>query len=285
MATPGEQVGQAGVAFGTLITKVGEAVGDTMLQLSSSSADTASKLATTQVDVIAVEETVYNDDGTFNNVNPVVSKLPLINFVDPVFYEWTNVRIQGVFAVEKLSSSSFTGVTTDAHQEGHEQGGFLLILGGGYNYSNEQSSYARTTTQYNTESSFGSMRLNALLQPKTDVGVPKPRMLVQGPQVAVLQGAFNDLLSNAKIVARTMTVSILYTKQNGSPIASKELSIETQGVSWSFQDINKQETDANGELKIVLRRDFIGEAPDTTPKDFVLSVRKGLVDTSSTVRF
>ena len=56
-----------------------------------------SALASTLVNVIAVRERVFRDDGTLDHVTNHVRPLPLISFIDPVFYQWTSVRLQGEF--------------------------------------------------------------------------------------------------------------------------------------------------------------------------------------------
>ena len=284
-----QQMGDAGVAFGTLVSKVGEAVGETMLELCQSGAATASKLATTQVDVIAIERKLYNDDGTYQDVDSVTTRLPLINFVDPVFYEWTNVRLQGYFAVNQFQSSFSSDTFSHVSESGYGQAGLLLILGGGYNEDKFAGKTTQTSGTYTTESALGSMRMNALLTPKTDIGVPKPRMLIQGPQIAVLEGTITDVMDSStppKMTARTMDIILKYTKQDGSPIGNKTLSVETQGMGWKYKNPGATTTSvASGEVAIQLQRDFIGDTPDITPKDFVLTARIGLVSTSATIRF
>ena len=44
-------------------------------------------------------------------------------------------------------------------------------------------------------------------------------------------------------------------------------------------------TDGTGALTIVLTRQFVGDTPDRSPVDFVVSVRKGIVGESTTVTF
>ncbi len=97
-ANVSDELRGAGIAFGTLVERTGAAVAATQLQLDTSSAATASALASTLVNVIAVRERVFRDDGTLDHVTNHVRPLPLISFIDPVFYQWTSVRLQGEFS-------------------------------------------------------------------------------------------------------------------------------------------------------------------------------------------
>jgi hypothetical protein len=94
-ANVADELRGAGIAFGTLVERTGAAVAATQLELDTSSAATASALASTLVNVIAVRERVFRDDGTLDHVTNHVRPLPLISFIDPVFYQWTSVRLQG----------------------------------------------------------------------------------------------------------------------------------------------------------------------------------------------
>ena len=86
-ANVADELRGAGIAFGTLVERTGAAVAATQLELDTSSAATASALASTLVNVIAVRERVFRDDGTLDHVTNHVRPLPLISFIDPVFYQ------------------------------------------------------------------------------------------------------------------------------------------------------------------------------------------------------
>ena len=44
-------------------------------------------------------------------------------------------------------------------------------------------------------------------------------------------------------------------------------------------------TDASGQIQIELRRDFLDEDADTTPANFIITARIGLVSNSVTITF
>ena len=53
----------AGMSFGRLVAFTGQAVADTQMRLNETGAAMATALATTQVDVIAAQESIYDDSG------------------------------------------------------------------------------------------------------------------------------------------------------------------------------------------------------------------------------
>src|SRR5215208_267088 len=88
-ANVNDEAEDAGIAFGDLMKCVGIAVAETQADLNMSSAKMATKLSDTRVDVIVAREEHYNDEtGKLEAAKTYKSSLPLINFVDPVFYEW-----------------------------------------------------------------------------------------------------------------------------------------------------------------------------------------------------
>jgi len=290
LALPGtadvsDEINRAGMSFG-LMEFTGKAVAETQLKLNETGAAMASTLATTQVDVIAVQESIYDDEGNLDSAQTFTRKLPLINFIDPVFYEWRGVRVQGYFSASELVASQESSSTTSSGGFGF--GGVGISFGviglGGIGTS---SSTTTTTSDVNQsfDRSYGRVRASALLEPKRDIGVPAPRQVVRGPSLTVIAGEIKDVITSGALTARTMSVLLELRKQDGTAIAGKSISIETDGAPWSFTTAGAETTDAAGQVGITLRRDFIGETPDTAPKDVVLSARLGLVSNSTTLTF
>lgn len=280
-----DELNRAGMSFGKLVETTGQAVAETQLKLNKTGAALTSALATTQVDVIAVQESIYDDEGNLDESRTFTRKLPLINFIDPVFYEWTAVRLQGQFYASELVTSSEASSSSYASSSGYANVGLGIIFGIGA----MSNGYSSTTTNSNVDTSsdrsFGHVRASALLQPKRDIGVPAPRQVVRGPSLNIVSGDINDSIVSGKLVARTMSALLELRRPDGTPIADKNISIETDGAPWTFAVSGVEKTDADGQLAITLRRDFLGDAPDTAPKDVVLSARLGLVANSSTLTF
>lgn len=278
----------AGMSFGKLVEFTGQAVADTQLKLNVTGAAMASTLATTPVDVIAAQESIYGDDGNLIDVKTHTHKLPLINFIDPVFYEWTAVRLQGQFYAREIKTKSSSSVTTSSGSSGSAgAGAFIGMLLGPTGGSGGSSRTTTVTSDADASSdvSLGHVRASALLQPRRDIGVPAPRQVVRGPSINVVAGSITDVSDSGKIVARTMSALLELRKHDGTPIANKAISIETDGVSWAFSTPGVDRTDANGQVAITMRREFLGDKPDTSPKGVVVSARLGLVNNNTTLTF
>ncbi len=283
-----DELKRAGMSFGKLVEFTGQAVADTQLKLNQTGAAMATTLATTQVDVIAVQESVYDDAGNLSDAKTYTRKLPLINFIDPVFYEWTAVRLQGQFYAREMVTSSESSATVSSGSSGSGGAGLSvlgIVLGSGARGKNSQSTTASSDVDTSSDVSLGHVRASALLQPRRDIGVPAPRQVVRGPSLNVVAGEITDVVVAGKLVARTMSALLELNKRDGTAIADKAISIETEGAPWSFSTPGAEKTDANGQVAITLRRDFLGDAPDTSPKDVVLSARLGLVSNSTTLTF
>jgi hypothetical protein len=268
----------AGVAFGELIRQLGGAVADTSRKLNETSAKTATALANTLVDVIAVQETIYEEDGSILESKVHTRKLPLINFLDPSFYEWREVRVQGIFAATEVTTAA-SSTNLNAKMSSDASVSFLrLVLA-----HKDSGSLEVGRSDSSVDRSVGNVRINARLRPKPDIGVPKPRQAVRGPRLAILPGQVQDVTDNGKLVARACAVIVEYHRRDGTPIDGKTIAIETDGVSWKLT--GGAQTDADGQLALELRREFLGEEPETAPVDVVVTARVGLVNTNVTITF
>lgn len=273
-----DEIARAGMGFGALVERTGAAVAATQLRLDTSSAATASALASTLVNVIAVQEKVYRDDGTLDEVRTHVRPLPLISFINPVFYQWTSVRLQGMFYAKEFAASGSSTSTSTSSDSGYYGSGISMILGPGALTGSSSSTTTESTFEVATDVSFGRIRASALLEPRDDVSIPKPNQAVRGPRLALISGEIQDVTDG-----RTMSMLVQYNRRDGTPIAGKAISIETDGLPWSY--VGTGTTDATGRVEILLRRDFVDEDVDTSPSSFVISARIGLVQNSVTVTF
>jgi hypothetical protein len=280
-----DELVNAGVAFGDLISGVGGAVANTQRKLNDTAVATTTALAETSVDILAVQETVYDDDGNIDESVSHEQRLPLITFIDPVLYQWSQVRLQGSFVARELSAGSSSTTTTTTTSDGSSQGGLFVILGGGRTYSDYDRSTTDRTDNVTSDVSRGRIRMYSELTPRHDIGVPKPRQAVQGPRLAVSTGEIIDIPAAGTVPAqRTMQVTIEYFRRDSTPIAGKVISIETSGVPFEFVG-GVDQTDADGKVAILLRRTFLDETADTSPVESIVSARIGIVSNDTTVVF
>ena len=285
---------KAGMSFGKLIETTGLAIADSQRQLNEVGAASTSALAAQLVDVIAAQVNAYDDDGNLDatGTKTLPMKFPLINFIDPVFYEWAQVRLQGqFFATEFVGSTEASTGSVSVGASAGNTGGFLFGAG-----SNKFSlAVHRNSSDIDTtvEQSFGHIRASALLQPKTDIGVPKPRQLIDAPSLAVQVGP--DVDDVTELGARRKKLSILCYKRSGEKQDADKLlplSIEVAGAMWTFDPAvagDAGKTTAEGSVPVLIKRVFpvvAGQAdPDKTPVDVTVTVRLGVVSSTTVVRF
>lgn len=283
------QLSNTGMAFGDLVKLTGQAVADTQTKLNKTGAAATSALATTLVDIIAVQEVDYDDNGNVSDEKTFTQQLPLIDFVDPVIYQWSQVRLQGRFTASQFAATSSTDTHTNTSTDTSGQAGLGIVFGVGYNNFQWDDTQTHVDTNFRVESSVGLLRMNAVLEPRHDVGVPKPRQAIVGPRLAIDTGPIADVGTPA--TSRTAEVVVTYRNADGDPLPNKPLALDAQGVAWAYKagsTTNAQGevvTDSNGVVTIVLTRQFVGDAPDRTPVPIIVSARKGLVGESSTVTF
>ena len=287
---------KAGLSFGKLIETTGLAIADSQRQLNDVGAASTSALSAQLVDVIAAQVNAYDDDGNLDATGSktLPLKLPLINFIDPVFYEWAQVRLQGMFYASEFVASTETSQSAVSATASANNTGVGFLFGAGSNKFTFGVRGSSTDVDTSVEQSFGHIRASALLTPKTDIGVPKPRQLIDAPSLGIQVGPDVDDVSEPG--ARKKKVSILCLKRSGEKQeASKTLplSIEAAGALWKFDaadPANLGKTDADGRVGIELKRVLPiapGEpgAPDPTPADVTVTVRLGVVSTTTVVRF
>jgi hypothetical protein len=187
------QLATAGLAFGDLVKLTGQAVANTQTALNKTGADATSALATTLVDVIAVQELDYDDNGNVTGEKTFTQQLPLIDFIDPVIYQWTQVRLQGRFTASQFAATASTDTHSNTSTDSSGQAGFGIIFGGGYNNFQYDDSQTHIDTNFRVEDSVGLLRMNAVLEPRHDIGVPKPRQAIVGPQIEIDAGPIADV--------------------------------------------------------------------------------------------
>jgi hypothetical protein len=293
-------LGSAGASFGELIKGVGNAVAETQLKLTENSAAVTTKLAETLVDVIAVQETEIDDAGTVVGSKSHVQKLPLLNFIDPAFYNYPQVKIEGHFVMSSFAADTSTSVDAKSSSSGF---GFGLSrapglfsstrVSAGFSAGSSESS-VDVDTSAKQATAVGRMRMFAQLRPEEGLGVPKPTQVIIGPSLALLEGPITEDTDQDGNTTRTMSILIQFRNKDGQPIKNKALSIDTDGGLWNFTDPNKTTTGdtapSEGDLAIQLIRVFPPdsadpEAPpvDKSPKPVTLNVRKGLVANGITV--
>lgn len=314
----GDKLGGAGLAFGDLVKQVGMAVAQTQRRLNETCAATANSLATTTVDVIAVQATEYNEDGTVKDNRNITMPLPLVNFIDPVNYEMATVHLQGVFQASEFKAANLT--TTDASRYNgstslHLGGWFsgpsagsgvqqaanaaLNGSGGSYNYASQGNTHTESGSATQQAYEFGQVRMNAEMIPRDDIGVPKPNHIVRGPSLLLVPQELKTEpvtpTAEHPLTERSIIVKVTYRRRptadepEGTPIEGASFAIETGGLPWNYcssvglvdetEASTFKETDEDGVLYVKVRRTFTA-GEDTALRSFIVTARIGLIATS-----
>ncbi|MGH2689101.1 MAG: hypothetical protein ACRDKW_09895 [Actinomycetota bacterium] len=290
-----DELKAAGLSFGKLIESTGLAVAETQNLLNDTGAETASALATTMVEVNAVHERTMNDAGQIIAAKTHTRSLPLLTLIDPVFYKWTSVRLQGSFLAREVTRENQVKTQHAAGSLSIDKKG--LSASGSFSASSSQVATASDT-------SLGSMRLYAQLEPRRDVGIPKPTAVIQGPRLELSPGSVQDEENEEElVVASIVNLTIVYDKQDLDgktvPIALQKVSIDTAGMPFVYLDPTKlteapapkddepwtfDRTNGSGQVMIRLRRRF--PEPTASPQriDLVVAARVGLVANNLTVK-
>lgn len=320
-AGPGSNVGNkidaAGMALGDLVKHVGMSVAATQQALNASCAATANALASTTVDIIAVRHTDYKDDGSYDETSGnIMMPLPLVNFVDPVNYEMTQVHLQGVFYASEIRTGSTSSTESSRYAGGASLhlGGFLsqpgvqnglnavtgqAVNGSGAGWGSQSSTATQSGAASRQETEFGQVRMSAEMTPRNDIGVPKPRHIIRGPSLMLVPQGIATVPAaptpEHPLEERRTIVKVSYrrrpteTARNGAGIKDASFVVEAGGLDWAYcsqagvvdesSTSTYTRTNADGELFFVVRRRFTpGE--DITPRAFSVSARIGLVNST-----
>jgi hypothetical protein len=310
--TVGDKLGGAGLAFGDLVKQVGMSVAETQRRLNETCAATANALANTTVDVIAVQATEYGDDGSVDANRNITMPLPLVNFIDPVNYEMSEVHLQGVFYASEFKAANLT--TTDSSRfngsaslhlggwfSGTSAGAGVTAAaaaaasgsGGSYNSATESATHTESGSATKQSYEFGQVRMNAEMIPRDDIGVPKPNHIVRGPSLLLVPQELKTLpqtpTAEHPLTERSVIVKLSYRRRNGDAIPDASFAVETGGLPWNYcnaagvvdetDDSEFMETSSAGELYVKVRRTFTA-GEDTAMRSFVVTARIGLIATS-----
>lgn len=280
-----DEMTAGGPAFGAFVKSVGLAVAEAQKELDKSLVATAKELSDTQIDVIAIFEQVINDEGEMTQGNVIKQKLPLINYLMPTAYQWSRVYLEADMTVSEFNSANGfnikkTKVGIDA------SAGFEFGLGGiGVSGSNTNSfdySNVNTSTATSVDKAAGSMHMEATLEPRSDIQLPRPFVLQKGPKLQLGVVASEDLTETdsggaATPIGRKVTVEATLMKTDGAVHSGKTLQVSVDRNDLTFV-ASSLVTDAAGKVRVDIER-RVGAAwdPATPRAAAVVRISFGLV--------
>jgi hypothetical protein len=288
-----DEIDKGGPAFGAFVKAVGLGVAEAQAKLDATLVDTAKALSETQIDVIAVFEQQIDDNGQMTTGKIHKEKLPLVNYIMPTAYQWSRVYLSADMNMSEInatngfniqgSSSSFTAGVSGGYglmQGGWNVKGDTRFTTGGYQQGGENS-----TAQ---DKAQGQLHMEATLESRDDIQLPRPFVLQKGPRLKITAGARQDIpgtgapvppATTVDPIGRTVTLTLELKGQTNNALANKQLEyrINQPLLNYTTTPANGM-TDANGQLKIELRRE--GAAFDKTkpPEPVTVTAWLGLVN-------
>ena len=285
-ASPAEitdELEKGGPAFGAFVKAVGLAVAEAQQKLDETLVTTAKALSSTQIDVIAVFEQVIKDaDGTMDTGNVITQKLPLINYLMPTAYQWSRVYLSADMQVKEFNGSNgfnIKGKSSSFSANARASYGLGTGFGasGGVSYSN--SSYeASAETSFSRDEAAGSLHMEATLEPRADVQLPRPFIVQKGPRLKVTAGARTDITSGTPpvVTGRQISLSLELRDTKNNALVGKTLDFRISQPLLNYRTAPAT-TGNDGKLALVISRE--GAAYDATkpPEAVVVTVWYGLV--------
>lgn len=288
-----DEIDKGGPAFGAFVKAVGLGVAEAQSKLDATLVETAKALSETQIDVIAVFEQEIDDNGQMTTGKIHKEKLPLVNYIMPTAYQWSRVYLSADMNMSEInatngfniqgSSTSFTAGVSGGYglmQGGWSAKGDTRFTTGGYQMGSESSTSEDKAT--------GQLHMEATLEPRDDIQLPRPFVLQKGPRLKITAGSRQDIpgtgtpvppATTVDPIGRTVTLTLELRDKTNRPLENKQLEyrISQPLLNYTTTPTNGT-TDSNGQLKLELRRE--GAAFDKTkpPEPVTVTAWLGLVN-------
>jgi len=282
-----DEIAKGGPAFGSFLKSVGMAVAESQKALDQTLVATAQELSNQKIDVIAVFEQVLQDsDGQMTQGNVQIQKLPLINYLMPTAYNFSRVFLQADMKVSEFNAAngfnikgSSTSVSASA-KASYGLGGFGASGGASFGYSSFNRSGEVSVSQ---DSAAGAIHMEATLEPRADVQLPRPFVIQKGPRLQVRIDSSSDITGAAPAgggpapkTGRQIVLKATLVQTDGQPNAQKTLEVTVSDPQFNRDAVAA--TDAQGETTITIKNQWgSGVTQEPARKQAVVSVAFGLV--------
>ena len=279
-----DELSGGGVAFGEFVKSVGLAVAAAQSELDKTLVATAKALSDQKINTVAVFEQVINDDGQMGEGIVHIQELPLTNYLMPTAYQWSRVYLEADMNVQEFNSRSGFNIQQKAFSADARISGQAGIFGAsasgtaGMSYSNTGTS---VDAAYGQDVAAGKLHMEATLEPRADVQLPRPFVLQKGPRMQLLVGAKVEIHEGndpqKPVIGQEVTLTCELQKTDGSPLDGKELAINISDPGLNYTSSGK--TDAQGKMTIKIKT--TGGAYDpANPVRAIVRVSFGLVSQS-----
>jgi hypothetical protein len=281
-----------GPALGSFVKAVGLAVAESQTKLDETFIKTAQALSNQQIDVIAVFEQEIDDNGQMTAGKAHVQKLPAVNFLAVPSHQFTRVHMQAEMKVSEFNSANGMNIRGGSTS-------FKMGAKGSVNQPwNASAEIGFSTNSYNhaanmsasRDEAAGSLQLDATIEARPEIFLPKPLLVQKGPRLKVIAGARKELKNgDGKPVGREVEVILELRGHGNNPLTGKriEYKVGDSRVNYTVTPNDgvtagsgNGDGVAEGTLKLVLRREGAMFDPAKPPEPVPVNVWFGLVSES-----
>lgn len=285
-----DEAAESSVAFGAFVKNVGLAVAAAQAELDSTLVKTAEALSKATIDVVHTFEQQLDDEGRLTSGGEAkIQKLPLANFVMPTAYQWSRVYLEADMKVQEFNSKTGFDIMSKSSSGGLRLGGGFGLGGfsanGGFGYG---SSSNQTSVQngYSMDNAAGSMHMEATLEPRGDIELPKPLILQKGPVMTATVTGVQEIPdpnppanTTPKTIGKKATVLVTVKKANNEANSGKTLQYSVDQPNVTHKPVVSLTTDSNGQISLEVTRQGATYDP-LTPVQVNVAVWLGFVSQS-----
>lgn len=283
-----DEVKDIGPAFGNFVESVGMAVAKAQAELDKTLRETAKMLSEQTIDVIAVWEQQLSDStGEMEQGFAKKEKMPLINYIMPTAYQWSRVYLEADMKVSEFNADHGFNIQQKSHNFNANArasyglfGGFSAGGGMSYGYN---SSDTNVHSSASIDTAAGNVRMEATLEPRGDIQVPRPYVVQKGPRLKVyiqdvkpIETADPNDANKKIITGREATLKVELRKANGDPNTNKNIEFRVDQPLVTFSTPNGTKTNPDGEVTLILKREGAAFDP-AKPMPVAVRVWFGLV--------
>jgi hypothetical protein len=278
-----DEAKEAGPVFGDFLKSVGLAVAETQEKLDETFRKTAEALSKQEINIVAVFEQQIDNDGRMTKGEMHQTSVPLISYVMPTIQEISRCEISADMKVSEFSSGNAFQIQGKSQSFSTGVNGSFGMFGGsvsGHVSYGQSSAEASGGSNYAQDSAAGSMHLEATIQPRENVQLPKPFITQKGPALKLTLDSVKAIEveeGEPKTKRRTgtkATVTAELRASNGDVLSGKGLQVSVDQPTVGRQIPGGSTTNDKGLVTIELTRE---SAEEWKPVETTVRVWLGLV--------
>jgi hypothetical protein len=261
-----DEADKTGVAFGNFVKQVGLAVAAAQDQLDKTLVDTAKALSEAKIKTVAVFEQQINDEtGLMDEGHPHIQELPLTNYLMPTAYQWSRVYLEADMNIQEFNSRTGFNIQQKHFSADTRITGNAGMLGWGVS-GTAGVSYGQSSTgvdaSYGSDLAAGKLHMEATLEPRHDVELPKPFILQKGPRLELVLGSREEITEAdgdgkpPKIVGHKVKLIAKLLKSDDSPNTAKLLrfNVSDATLNWHVTRSTDGKTTNDGVIEYEISR-------------------------------